>query len=41
MGHWVHVRRGIPVVHFQIAILVLISLAFGAMVTFYALTLQR
>ena len=41
MGHWVQERRGISVVHLQIALLILAVILAGAVVTFYLSTLPR
>lgn len=41
MGHWVQERRGISVVHLQIALLILAVIGAGAVVTFYLATLPR
>jgi hypothetical protein len=39
MGHWVQARRGISVVHLQIALLILVVIVAGALLTFYVSTL--
>jgi Tfp pilus assembly protein PilW len=39
MGHWVQARRGFSVVHLQIALLILVVIVAGVLLTYYVSTL--
>lgn len=41
MGHWVQERRGLAIVHLQIALMILGVIAAGALLTYYAWSLPR